>query len=309
MLENKKADKIIKIISINIVLFLIAFLIVDMTIFYKHLYYEYRLAPEVNYIPYILRQRNSQFNYNVIVKGQTFNNEKFRPIENINSSKSPIVIFGCSFAYGAGLNDNQTLSAKLAQFTGRPVYNRAHGGWGTQHMLYQLKSEEFYQLVPKPEYVIYVFMGDHVKRIQILVDPLIGNGEPCILYKNKKGKLVLDSWNMFLLRFPTFGYIKQFIYNHFTTQEYKTNLLKFHLLETKKEINKHWNNTKFVILLYEEWDRSIEKDLENNGIKIIHLKNLVNTDINDKKYTLQDGHPNENAWNLFTPALIKELKI
>lgn len=308
MLEKEKIVEIIKTASVNIILFIILLLLVDATIFYVRLCREYKHSRYSTYVSHILRRRDAEYNYNVLIKGQEFFGMKLRPPRNVKSPKQPIVIFGCSFAYGAGLNDNQTFDIKLAKYTRRPVYNRSIGGWGTQHMLYQLKSKEFYKLVPEPEYVIYVYIFDHIKRIQILVDPLIGNGEPCILYKNKKGKLYLDNSSMFLLRFPICGYFKQLMY-YSTTENYKVNLLKLHILESQKEMHKHWPNTKFIVFVYDEWNPSIEEDLENKGIKIIYLNKLINVDINSKNYTQPDGHPNEKAWDLITPALVKKLNL
>ena len=41
-----------------------------------------------------------------------------------NHNKGAIIIFGDSFAYGAWLDDNETLNYQLSKLTGRTVYNR-----------------------------------------------------------------------------------------------------------------------------------------------------------------------------------------
>ena len=59
-----------------------------------------------------------------------------------NSTKKPIVLFGCSFAAGSGLKDDETLSARISQLTNRSVYNRGDEGLGPQMMLYQLQTKK-----------------------------------------------------------------------------------------------------------------------------------------------------------------------
>lgn len=112
--------------------------------------------------------------------------DEFRPVENEKSKKAPIVLFGCSFTYGAELENNQTFSYKLAQKTGRPVYNRGLNGLGVQHMLFQLQDKSFYEIIPKPEYVVYVFMEGHIQRITTPVVPSFPNCYTAF-YKNSRG--------------------------------------------------------------------------------------------------------------------------
>ena len=58
----------------------------------------------------------------------------FRNDINIDSKLKPILIMGCSFAYGAGLKDDETFSYKLGLETGRPVYNRSIMGGGLSNI-------------------------------------------------------------------------------------------------------------------------------------------------------------------------------
>ena len=74
---------------------------------------------------------------------------------------------GCSFAYGSALTVEQSFMGKLTQFTKKPIYNRAIAARGADEMLYQLQSDKFYSIIPKPEWFIYVFISDQVRHTQI----------------------------------------------------------------------------------------------------------------------------------------------
>ena len=236
-------------------------------------------------------------------------------------NKKPIVIFGCSYAYGFMLNREQTFSYKLSKLTKRPVYNRAYESWGSAHMLYQARSKDLYEQIPEPEYVIFLSMHDHFRRLYVMTfmsgDILSENFY--LRYKEKNGELIqIKNTNKFLNIFKRL-YIFQklhhfYVYNYILKNEDYTNGYDFYfkqLSESKKEMQKHWKNTKFVFILY-DWikdeDTLLDK-LENDGYKIINLPKLVDEDLYSEKYVLEkDFHPNEEVWNLLTPIIIKELK-
>ena len=56
--------------------------------------------------------------------------------------------------------------------------------------------------------------------------------------------------------------------------------------------------------------KSLRKSLkEKDGFIVIDLNELTGQDLMKPQYKLPDGHPNENAWNLITPAIIKRLSL
>ena len=231
--------------------------------------------------------------------------EEFRKAENTNSKKKPILIFGCSFIWGSDLDDNQTFSYKLGQMTKRPIYNRARMGWGLQHMLYQLQQDEFYKIVPKPEYIIYVYISGHESRLTTPVSPTFPN---CyyIFYKMKKGKLITQR--------RTF-YTDKFLLQHFYKNKYSNSQI-FDMLpyfiEAKNIVEKRWGkDVKFVVLFYEKmYDENFIKELNKLGYITINEQELP-ISASDVKYHLSetDNHPNEKAWDEIVPFLVKSLDL
>ena len=267
-----------------------------------------------------------------------------RSPEGLNYKKKPIVIFGCSFAYGYLLNNEDTFSYKLSHLTKRPVYNRAYTGWGIQHMLYQVRDDDFFKTVPEPEYVIYVYFSDHIRRLFLNhFNFWEVSGERFYLrYTDKNGELVERTFpenpvlfqlnriyiynkicDMFFAHYyyPFFDFIfplykKSDIVKHFINP-YKIydGYLDFaykHFDSAKKEMQKHWKNTKYVIFIYNNCPLhdDFAKRLSDDGFIVIRIEDITDKKIRTSEYTMSDGvHPNGKAWDFITPKLIEKLNL
>ena len=242
--------------------------------------------------------------------------------EGLNYKKKPMIIFGCSYAYGYQLEREQTLTYKLAENAKIPVYNRAFTGWGIQHMLYQSKIEKLYEILPEPEYVMYVFMNDHIRRLYLLSFSSwnILAEEFNLRYKEKDDKLIeIKNTNGFLNQIKRLYFVNKI--QHALTnkrmldnknREKRYDFAIKHFVEAKQEMQKHWGNTKFVVLFYDKIvdEKYLQNELTKNGFIVLDANKLTNEDLATKKYLTQDKlHPNEKAWDLLTPKIIKELNL
>lgn len=77
-----------------------------------------------------------------------------------------ILFFGCSYVWGEGVAEDETLPAHAARLMpGVRVYNYGFSGYGPQQMLAKLESGELPRELPeKSGTLVYVFMCDHVRR-------------------------------------------------------------------------------------------------------------------------------------------------
>ena len=240
----------------------------------------------------------------------------------LNYKNKPIVLFGDSFAYGFELKNEQTFYYKLSEATKRPVYVRAVPGWGIQHMLYQTRLDKFYEQVPEPEYAIFLMIHDHFRRlytINFLSGHLL-NEDRNLRYKLKDGKLVQITDSNILLR-P----IKKLYLTNKIHQMYLNNVIlnpknydKYsefaieHFVESKNELQKHWKNTKYIVLLYQHinYEEDFMQKLRDKGFDVIPIFSLTDVNLSDKEYNIEEGyHPNEKAWDLLTPLIIKKLNL
>lgn len=300
-----------KILFINITLLVIVFFVCDFIAFnYIFQKKQYTFSRKVkNYI--------TQIGYKCLKKEYLFSPRLLKAV-NVTSTKKPILIFGCSYAHGYGLEEDKNFSSQLAKLTGRPVYNRSLGGMAPQFMLYQVSNDEFYDIVPKPEYVIYVLIESHIARVNIGQNNIYTR---YVFYSEKN-----DGGDKYLVR----NYLKEIFYRSSLVYLIRTKMdysrmrnkpkkheiekLEYHFIDAKREMEKRWgNDIKFVVLFYDEKKyvtkmSSLISDLEKEGMIVVDINKLSNIDFKEEEYKLSgDTHPNAKAWEVLTPLLIRKL--
>lgn len=315
--------KFFKILFVNLLLLVAVFMLCEFTLFnlakhkyskeikFKHEVNEHGKTPRNEYIEY--KPFPNNFNY-------VDSKNTMRDIVGLEYNKNPILIFGCSFAFGDGLQENETFSYLLSKYSKRPVYNKAYLGWGPQHILYQLRRDDFYKEVKKPEYIIYVLIDDHYERMfRYQYPPPYAS----ILLRYKLTKNGFEEIHPFLE--PLWGLytvnkVQSLIENNILKMPifYKKYQNYFYLMmkESNNLVKKHYPNAKFVILLYRKEARmfidepSLRKKLENEGIKIVDSDELTpRLELDKPLYRLQDNHPSKYAWALIVPKLVKRLNL
>ncbi len=83
------------------------------------------------------------------------------------SAATHIMLFGCSFTYGEGVNDYETFAYHLALMLPYQdqVYNYGYSGYGPQQMLAHLQFGDLKSQVPQQEgTLIYTLLPEHVNR-------------------------------------------------------------------------------------------------------------------------------------------------
>jgi hypothetical protein len=85
-----------------------------------------------------------------------------------NRDYKNVVFFGCSFTFGTGLNDDETLPYLFEEESGGRYrsYNFAYGGYGPHQMLRILETGRLDKIITdqKPSIAIYVALIDHIDR-------------------------------------------------------------------------------------------------------------------------------------------------
>lgn len=152
--------KVFKIIFINILIFILVLAITEISI----LSYKVFVKKEYNIKNYMLGNYSMYDDFRFDDSDNNGGSGRL-PDKNVNLNNPSIVIFGCSFAYGQYLKQNQIFSYKLSQALNCPVYNRARSGMGLNFMYYQTTKDSFYNEIPKPDTVIYVMIDDIFRRM------------------------------------------------------------------------------------------------------------------------------------------------
>lgn len=328
-MQMYNVTKFFKILGINLIIFLILLSISEFAIYQAHkheIQAVTKMRSKMNKINGVYSSPIA--NYDIKIKKFSYERDKqlFRKPEGLNYKKRPIIIFGCSLAYGDGLHSNETISYKLSQLTKRPVYNRAYQGWGMQHVLYQLRRADFYKEVPDAEYIIYVMFDEHLQRLFKYQYPIPYN-YILLRYKLENNHfkeihpLLKPLWGLY-----TVNEIQRYIENNIIVSEenlYKNQDYLFRMMKEIKSLSdKHYPNSKFVILYYRMpsykmgSENFIDKNglaqrLKNQGFIIIDSNDITPKDIlTNKKYKTIDGwHPSASAWDMLLPKVIKKLNL
>lgn len=244
-----------------------------------------------------------------------------RAPEGLEYKGKPIVFFGGEYTYGLNLEKEETLPYKFAHLAKRPTYNRALTSWGIQHMLYQSKSKHLYKQVPEPEYIIFTHISDHFRRLYLLSFDrgYMLEENLNVRYKEKNGELVqiknIDPFLQMVKRLYLTNklhqlYVNKHILRDLNSENFHNFALK-HFAESKKEMQKHWKNAKFVIFIYDDLydnDEYIE-NLKKEGFIVIKYDEITNENMIAPKYRVRYNYPNEKAWDLLTPKIIEKLGI
>lgn len=247
---------------------------------------------------------------------EDFNTTTFRPSYFLpNPQKKPILWFGCSFAEGAGLEDEITPCYKIAHLSGRNCINKSKGATGTQFMYYQLNNDEIMSDTPDVDYVIYIFIWNHLQRLyNYQINPLIEMFN--LRYKIKNDKLV-EIKPVFRPLYSSF-FIKRLL-NRKVIKQTKNEHLDFELfnkvmLESVKKAKERYPNAQFIMVEFPDLSRNelplFEVNrLKNMGITVVKFTDFIDKDIDiyDLKYWLSDEiHPTSETWDMFLPEFTKQ---
>lgn len=130
-----------------------------------------RTDPQLGYAPVadarvkVKESHDGKVVYDVIY---TIGADDLRVIPGNNQAAAcKVAFFGCSFAFGEGLNDDQTMQyyfvhADDGRYEG---FNFAFGGYGPHQMLREIETGRMASIVKRPNLVIYEAIPDHVRRL------------------------------------------------------------------------------------------------------------------------------------------------
>ena len=325
---NNKKINCLKLIILNIVIILIILLCFE--IFFlilktkEDIEYDYKInnknfelkAPKLSlkkFVKYMLFEMNILYFYDA---NNYFEQEEFRkPSVGKNYKNEDIIIAGCSFAHGASLKDNETVSAILAKkFPKYKVYNIGISGGSPRENLFILRNSQKFKnwgILPDEKedtkFFIYVYFRGQKERIILTI--IRPNSPHYKVTKLKNGEQKLDFY------IPKNNIRKTFIYKYTiskltlsdTILENFNGLLHLYFKEIQKEIKTKYPNSQFVIYIYDYYsdlNNNDIKNLEKEGIKVI----ISNKNYNEKQYLDFDNqHPNGRAWEEITDYLGKEL--
>lgn len=223
-----------------------------------------------------------------------------------NDYKKFIAIFGCSFTFGYGLNDDEAINYYLNAQKGFPyfTYNYAVSGSGTNHFLWLMKNSDFKKQIPEQDGVfIYVFMDQHVYRATGAYPAADFQRSAPYFERNEKGELI--SKGSINERRPMFSktmfYLDKFFgssvlkHREFLRSKADVKYVCDLLVDANKTVKSVYAAGRFVVYMHSYFPRDpdILACLKNNNIE--HFEGTAVE--NQHGYIISgDGHPN-GKWN------------
>jgi len=231
------------------------------------------------------------------------NGQRILPKIIPNSSTRSIVYFGCSFTYGDGLNDNETVPYLVQELAGNSykIYNFAFTGYGPHQMLAQIETHMVDSIVKfKPYLFIFSTIPDQVRRV---VNPVENNRHDPQYKLNRfnvperfgnfddPGKK-----NISFMKEPEVG---KYISGLSKASRRKNIGLFTAIIKKSKELLlKKYPGSKFCVVFYDyysEINQEIENQLVANEIDYYKVSNLIpDYQWNSQKYAIYlpvEGHP------------------
>ncbi|MBL7799969.1 MAG: hypothetical protein JNL95_04515 [Chitinophagales bacterium] len=217
-----------------------------------------------------------------------------------HQSKS-ILFFGCSFTYGDGVNDRETLPSQYADLDSSvSVYNYAIDGWGPQQTYLQISKRNLsIETYSDTALGIYVWIDDHIKRAALYKSHYQGWTQffPCFTLENN----VLKYKGSFEKAYPLKGFLFELLNNslffknieipsHETKQDYAlvTALLK----ASRDRFSQQFKQGKFVVFIYPGSSGTIIPYLKAEKIDYVVGNSSL---LNNTDFIPKHGHPNKNA--------------
>jgi hypothetical protein len=200
-----------------------------------------------------------------------------------------VAFFGCSFMFGHGVEDDQTLPYYFVEESGGAFegFNFAGEGWGPHQMLREIEDGFVRRVAGTPDLAIYEVIPDHLRRVAGRAPwedgpkyELCPGNEACYsgayhsIYHNLFRRWINDSWTV------------KYFDNHFARPSRPSDIPLFIavLKRTRSLLEK--SGTPFIVVLWDqnELARTMMKTLKANRFDVIALSSVFPDDA-------RKGHP------------------
>ncbi|MGH7801665.1 MAG: hypothetical protein ACREOW_13740 [Thermodesulfobacteriota bacterium] len=256
------------------------------------------------------------------------NGLRITPFPKSSSVKGDVIFFGCSYTYGAGVNDSETMPYQVGLMSKRNyrIYNFGYLGYGPHQMLSAIENGILENIVghdDKPKILIYQAIFGHIKR---------STGRPPLDDHGPRYKLVQNG-EVF--------YSGHFDDNHIIPQSVKQKLINKFLIykkivqsdkslrardvdlflgivnASKKRFEDLYPRSKFYMIWWDSPGKEFKEHNEKilNALKRMQIKVYLISDIlpdyenNKSTYQLNphDTHPNALAHKIIAKHIIDNI--
>jgi len=305
------------------------------------------MKPDPSYFHFYRKQMindltSAQPNFRGLIRGVLPNKEEIYKIKvstdengyriwpegpkNLTKRKKHIIFMGCSYTWGAAINDSETFISKINASTKETTaYNRGFMGEGPTDTLKKIRTLHLIDHISQPQGIAaYVFMYDHIKRALGAMS-VIGRWHtfPTVAEEIEPGKF--ETYQRFDQTRPLWTFFMQLLsksnilqyysvdfpiltYSHF---QWFARLIKN--IETEYYV-RYGKNNQFVFIFFPErpyFTAPLKAALEEQHIQYLDYTHEWAPDalVGEAGLIEYDGHPTAKVHKVFADMLIQDLHI
>lgn len=217
----------------------------------------------------------------------------FRVVPKVENARRCVLLFGDSFTFGEGVNDDETTAAQIVtRSKGQiEVKNLGIGGWGPHQFLSGLQSGRFQRAIScKPTDAVYLMIAAHTARAA-------GRGKwdrfgPMFVVDDK-GRAVRAG------NFNTAGKAwRELVGFNRLTEEEEEELSASILTEASRELASLYPGIRFHVFLWDGVSDGVARRLKDKGVSVHTIRQII-PDYSDEKYLIAppfEYHPTPAAY-------------
>lgn len=229
----------------------------------------------------------------------------FRIVPKADNARRCVLLFGDSFTFGEGVNDDETTAAQLVtRSKGQvEVKNLGIGGWGPHQFLAGLQSGRFQRAIScKPTDAVYLMIAAHTARAA-------GRGKwdrfgPMFVVDDK-GRAVRAG------NFNTVGKSwRELVGFNRLTEDEEEELSATILSEASRELERLYPGIRFHVFLWDGVPDGVARRLKDRGVSVHTIRQII-PDYSDEKYLIAppyEYHPKPVAYEKVADYVLGLLK-
>lgn len=249
------------------------------------------------------------------------------PGQVIDRERPSLMFLGCSFVYGEGLSDEETLPAQAAKMQNAfNVYNYSFHGWGPNNLLRLVRTKPFgTDISKKPGSVaIYIFIDVHLDRVRDSINlSRAFSGWPDALpyyFLDERGEL--QTHGMLSQGRPVVELLYQTLAKSQllrtlgidlppTVTQQHLQLMAAVIENLKKALNEKMGGTQFYVAFYpgSQLAKRLIPLLDKKGINSLDYSAVQATAYFAEPEHLPDGHPSAAMNRFFAKQILTDLGI
>jgi hypothetical protein len=246
--------------------------------------------------------------------------------KNLATNEKFATFWGCSFTFGDGLNDHETIPSYFSKNTKKyEGYNFGYSGYGPAQALLKLQYDSLDKIIKQKDgFGFYIFIHDHVNRtIGSMSNFKMNKGmNPCFEMEGEKLVYKGIFKNVYPKRCAIYSKMAENGFCRYFNIGYPFKLKDEHFELTGRvleavgnEFKRKFTSDKFYVVMYPsisqkefEEDEKIIDYLKKKKIKYLDYRKLFNP-TERPYYILHDHHPTAFANDVLTKQMIRDLKL